>query len=96
MASYAHEANAQVCLLVQAESREALDNLEAIAAVDGVDGIFIGPADLSASLGYVGNSGHVDVQAAIAQPSTNACGVHRITSRSLNVPGSDSSALQQR
>ncbi len=63
--NYAKEANAQVCLLVQAETREALDNLEAIAAVDGVDGIFIGPADLSASLGHVGNPGHPEVQAAI-------------------------------
>ena len=63
--NYAKEANAQVCLLVQVETREALDNLEAIAAVEGVDGIFIGPADLSASLGHVGNAGHPEVQAAI-------------------------------
>lgn len=62
---YAHEANAQVCLLVQAETRTALDNLDAIAAVDGVDGVFIGPADLSASMGHVGNPAHPDVQAAI-------------------------------
>jgi 4-hydroxy-2-oxoheptanedioate aldolase len=62
---YAHEANAQVCLLVQAETQTALDNLDAIAAVDGVDGVFIGPADLSASLGHVGNPGHPKVQAAI-------------------------------
>ena len=62
---YAKEANAQVCLLVQAETRTALDNLEAIAAVEGVDGIFIGPADLSASMGHVGNAGHPEVQAAI-------------------------------
>ncbi|HEY2254847.1 MAG TPA: aldolase/citrate lyase family protein, partial [Variovorax sp.] len=55
-----------VCLLVQAESREALANLEAIAAVDGVDGVFIGPADLSASMGHVGNADHPEVQAAIA------------------------------
>ena len=63
--NYAKEANAQVCLLVQAETREALSNLEAIAATDGVDGIFIGPADLSASLGHVGNAGHPEVRAAI-------------------------------
>jgi 4-hydroxy-2-oxoheptanedioate aldolase len=63
--NYAKEANAQVCLLVQVETRAALDNIEAIAAVDGVDGIFIGPADLSASLGHVGNPGHPEVQAAI-------------------------------
>ena len=59
------EANEQVCLLVQAETREALNNLDAIAATDGVDGVFIGPADLSASLGHVGNPGHPEVQAAI-------------------------------
>lgn len=63
--NYAKEANAQVCLLVQAESREALKNLDAIAATPGVDGVFIGPADLSASLGHVGNPGHPEVQAAI-------------------------------
>ena len=43
----------------------ALANLDAIAATDGVDGVFIGPADLSASMGYVGKSGHAEVQAAI-------------------------------
>jgi 4-hydroxy-2-oxoheptanedioate aldolase len=62
---YPKEANAQVCLLVQAETREALGNLEAIAATEGVDGVFIGPADLSASLGHVGNAGHPLVQGAI-------------------------------
>jgi 4-hydroxy-2-oxoheptanedioate aldolase len=62
---YAKEANEQVCLLVQAETREALANLDAIAAVDGIDGVFIGPADLSASLGHVGNPNHPEVQAAI-------------------------------
>ena len=65
IAAYPKEANSQVCLLVQAESQEALDNLDAIAATEGVDGVFIGPADLSASLGHVGNSMHADVQAAI-------------------------------
>ncbi|MDI1240191.1 MAG: HpcH/HpaI aldolase/citrate lyase family protein [Polaromonas sp.] len=67
---YAHEANAQVCLLVQAETQTALDNLDAIAAVDGVDGVFIGPADLSASMGHVGNPTHPEVQAAIADAIT--------------------------
>ena len=62
---YAMEANAQVCLLVQAESQTALDNLDAIAAIDGVDGVFIGPADLSASMGYVGQLTHPQVLAAI-------------------------------
>ncbi len=63
---YLHEANAETCLLVQAETVEAMRNLDAIAAVPGVDGVFIGPADLSASMGHVGNPGHPDVQAAIA------------------------------
>jgi 4-hydroxy-2-oxoheptanedioate aldolase len=60
--NYANEANEQVCLLVQAETREAMENLDAIIATDGVDGVFIGPSDLSAAFGYVGNSGHPDVQ----------------------------------
>lgn len=63
--AYAKEANDRVCLLVQAETRTALQNLDAIAATPGVDGVFIGPADLSASLGHVGNPNHPDVQAAI-------------------------------
>lgn len=62
---YALEANAQICLLVQAETRLALSNLDEIVAIDGIDGVFIGPADLSASLGHVGNPGHPEVQAAI-------------------------------
>jgi 4-hydroxy-2-oxoheptanedioate aldolase len=63
--NYAKEANDRVCLLVQAETRTALQNLDAIAATPGVDGVFIGPADLSASLGHVGDPNHPDVQAAI-------------------------------
>ena len=63
--NYFRDADAQMCLLVQAETRLAMDNLEAIAAADGVDGIFIGPADLSAALGHRGNAAHPDVQAVI-------------------------------
>ena len=62
---YATAANAQVCLLVQVETRKALAALDAIARTPGVDGVFIGPADLSASLGHVGDPGHPLVQAAI-------------------------------
>ena len=62
---YAHEANDEVCLLVQAETRLALANLDAIAATPGMDGVFIGPADLSASMGYPGQPNHAEVQAAI-------------------------------
>jgi 4-hydroxy-2-oxoheptanedioate aldolase len=63
--NYLHEANDQMCLLVQVETRLGLDNLDAIAAVEGVDGVFIGPSDLSAALGHLGNPGHADVQHAI-------------------------------
>lgn len=62
---YVERANDEVCLLVQAETKLALENLEAICAVEGVDGVFVGPADLAASLGHRNNPGHPDVQAAI-------------------------------
>lgn len=62
---YLKNADSEICVLVQAETKEALGNLEAIAAVDGVDGIFIGPADLSASFGHIGNPQHPEVQQAI-------------------------------
>lgn len=62
---YLDRADEQMCLLVQIENREGLANLEDIAAVEGVDGVFIGPADLSASMGHRGNPGHPEVQAAI-------------------------------
>ncbi|QXH33483.1 4-hydroxy-2-oxoheptanedioate aldolase [Pseudomonas muyukensis] len=64
---YLDRADDQVCLLVQIENREGLANLDAICAVDGVDGVFIGPADLSAAMGHRGNPGHPEVQAAIEQ-----------------------------
>jgi 4-hydroxy-2-oxoheptanedioate aldolase len=65
VADYLKKADAEICLLVQVETRSALDKLEAIAGVEGIDGVFIGPSDLSASLGHVGNPAHPDVQAAI-------------------------------
>lgn len=62
---YLDHADGEVCLLVQAESVTALQNLPAICAVDGVHGVFIGPADLAASMGYRGQSDHPEVQNAI-------------------------------
>src|SRR3954465_15614554 len=62
---YLDRANDEVCLLVQAETRLALQNIEEICAVDGVDGVFIGPADLAATLGHRGKPSHPEVQAAI-------------------------------
>ena len=65
VADYAHTADDQMCLLVQAETVAAMENLDAIAAVDGVDGVFFGPADLSASMGLLGQIAHPSVTAAI-------------------------------
>ena len=62
---YLDIADSEICLLVQAETVTALDNLEAICAVEGVDGVFIGPADLAASMGHRGKPGHPEVQNAI-------------------------------
>jgi 4-hydroxy-2-oxoheptanedioate aldolase len=59
---YLRKADSEMCVLVQVETRAALDQLEAIAQVDGVDGVFIGPSDLSASFGHVGNPQHPDMQ----------------------------------
>lgn len=58
---------------MQIENSEGLDNLDAIAAVEGVDGVFIGPADLSAAMGYRGNPGHPEVRAAIEDAIVRIC-----------------------
>jgi 4-hydroxy-2-oxoheptanedioate aldolase len=65
VADYARLAEQELCLLVQIETRLGMDNLEAIAKVDGIDGIFIGPADLSAGFGYLGQIQHPEAQAVI-------------------------------
>jgi len=62
---YLKNASREICLLVQVETKNALDQIEAIASVDGIDGVFIGPNDLSASFGHIGNWGHPEVQAAL-------------------------------
>jgi len=76
VAGYFKQAEAQLCLLVQVETRQGLDNLEAIARTDGVDGVFIGPADLAAGLGHLGEMNHPEVQKAIedAIKRIRACG----------------------
>lgn len=63
---YFKTVNDNITILVQIESQKGLDNLDAIAATEGVDGIFVGPGDLSAALGYLGNPSHPEVQRAIA------------------------------
>ena len=62
---YHARAHEELCLLVQVETKLGLQNLEAIACVEGIDGVFIGPGDLSAALGYLGQQKHPDVVAAI-------------------------------
>ena len=59
---YLHKADEQMCLLVQVETRLGIENLAEIAAVEGVDGVFFGPADLSASLGFLGKPAEPEVQ----------------------------------
>jgi 2-keto-3-deoxy-L-rhamnonate aldolase RhmA len=63
---YMARANDEIGVIVQIESREALDELDAICRVDGVDAVFIGPSDLAAALGHRGQVGHAEVQAAIS------------------------------
>src|SRR6218665_948237 len=63
---YASQIHDNVCVLLQIETRAGIEALERILQVPGVDGIFIGPADLSAALGHFGDPNHRQVQAAIA------------------------------
>jgi 4-hydroxy-2-oxoheptanedioate aldolase len=65
IANYWQRAQEEICVLVQVETVSALAEIEAIAAVDGVDGIFIGPGDLSASMGHLGQPSHPEVIEAI-------------------------------
>ena len=58
---YLHKANGQICLLAQVETRRAVEALPGLLEVEGIDGIFVGPADLSASMGHTGNPRHPDV-----------------------------------
>jgi 4-hydroxy-2-oxoheptanedioate aldolase len=64
-ADYLSVADAEACLIVQIETLAGVRNAAAIAAVDGVDALFIGPADLAASLGYRGQATHPKVREAI-------------------------------
>ncbi|MCC2597201.1 4-hydroxy-2-oxoheptanedioate aldolase [Pusillimonas sp. MFBS29] len=66
VSDYLARANDEICLLCQVETASALQELDGILAVEGVDGVFIGPADLAASMGHTGNPGHPDVKTAIS------------------------------
>jgi len=73
---YFKSINEHICVMVQIESRAGVAAARNIAALDGVDCIFVGPSDLAAGLGHLGNAGHPEVQAAIAAvfADAKACG----------------------
>ena len=62
---YLTTANDQICLILQIESAQGLANLDAILAIQGVDALFIGPSDLAADMGYLGQPNHPAVKAAV-------------------------------
>jgi 2-dehydro-3-deoxyglucarate aldolase len=74
-ATYIASANEEIAMIMQIEHKDALDNLDAILAVDGVDAVFIGPLDLSGSMGLTGQLDHPDVVGALARYRA-ACTVH--------------------
>ena len=76
--NYFERASEQICLLVQVETMEAIEQLDAIALTPGIDGVFIGPADLSASMGYPGEINHPEVVKVILDAISKL--------NSLNVP----------
>jgi len=76
---YYARASEEICVLLQVETKLGLENLEKIAGVEGVDGVFVGPGDLSAALGYLGQPGHPEVVKVIddAVRRIKACGKAR-------------------
>jgi 4-hydroxy-2-oxoheptanedioate aldolase len=80
IADYFKRADDELCLMVQIETRQGVENLESIAAVDGIDGLFIGPQDLAADLGHLGNPAH-------AQARTTMSDVLQRVDKAGKVPG---------
>jgi 2-dehydro-3-deoxyglucarate aldolase len=74
---YLERANTDTAVVIQAEHIQAVGNIEAILAVEGIDAVFIGPYDLSASMGLIGQPGHPEVQAAIERVR-QACQAHKV------------------
>lgn len=67
---YLEHAAEHVSVFVQVETGEGVENARAIAAVEGIDGVFVGPSDLAASLGFLGQQGHREVVAAVRRAFT--------------------------
>jgi len=78
VAEYFAQAGDEICVIVQLETGVALDALEAIAGIDGVDALFIGPSDLAANLGHIGDAAHPAVRGAIEDACRRA--------RALSIP----------
>lgn len=78
---YHRNAHLDTCILVQLETKDALKQIEAVAAIEGVDGIFIGPSDLSAAFGHLGNPKHPEVESAIK----DACSRIRAAGKSAGI-----------
>lgn len=81
IADYFSKINQCITVMAQIESRKAVENVEKIAAIDGIDVLFVGPSDLSAGLGYFGQPNHPEVQKQIqhifdvAKANNKACGI---------------------
>lgn len=80
---YANRADSEMCVIVQIESAEGLRHLDAIAAVEGVDALFVGPSDLGAALGHLGDPNHPEVRAAVS----SALGAIRSAGKAAGVLG---------
>ncbi len=86
---YLKTADEEILVICQIETRKAVDNIEDIASVEGVDVTYIGPADLSASLGHLGDMSHPDVQEAIdtvydaTKAAGKAAGIHQGSGRTI-------------
>ncbi len=88
---YAHSANNKILVFVMIESKEAVDNIDSILAVNGIDGIFIGPYDMSGSYGIVGQTDAAEIKDACSKVSEackkagKAAGIHIVLPTAENV-----------
>ena len=88
---YLRTANAGIAVVLQLETPEAIEQLEPIAAVPGVDSLFIGPGDLAAALGHLGDIGHPEVQALIARAAARA----RAVGKPIGIVGGNPKMVRQ-
>lgn len=78
LTDYAATANHRTGIILQLETPEALDQLEAIGAIEGVDALFIGPGDMASAMGHINNPGHPDVQKLLLEAGERC--------RKINIP----------